>query len=64
MLAIEIDGNSHQQKTKEDEIRQLQLESLGIHFLRFEDWEVKRDVNMILCMIEEWIEQWEAGQQK
>ena len=33
MLAIEIDGESHINKVKEDQIRQQRLESLGIHFL-------------------------------
>ena len=64
MLAIEIDGNSHQEEMKEDEIRQLRMESLGVHFLPFEDQEVKRDVNTVLRVIEDWIEEWEEGQQR
>ncbi len=41
MLAIEIDGESHIKKIEEDQIRQQRLESLGIHFLRFSDHDVK-----------------------
>ncbi len=41
MLAIEIDGESHIKKNEEDQIRQQRLESLGIHFLRFSDHDVK-----------------------
>jgi very-short-patch-repair endonuclease len=35
MLAIEIDGDSHDCKYEEDLKRQEKLESLGVHFLRF-----------------------------
>ena len=32
MLAIEIDGCSHNERSEEDQIRQAKLESLGIRF--------------------------------
>jgi len=42
-LAIEIDGSTHTpEKFHKDMMRQRRLESLGIHFLRFDDLEVKR----------------------
>src|ERR1700757_526030 len=50
MLAIEIDGSSHdyiEVKVK-DEIRQKRLESLGVRFIRFQDLEIKRDVSSVL----------------
>jgi len=54
-LAIEIDGNSHDYKFDEDVIRQKKLESLGVHFLRFLDIEVKKDMNNVLREIEHWV---------
>ena len=41
-------------KVKNDE-RQNKLEKLGIHFLRFEDLEVKKNMNNVLRVIEDWI---------
>lgn len=59
MLAIEIDGDSHdfEDVFVKDRARQLRLESLGVRFLRFDDLEVKRDMNNVLRTIEIWIEQ-------
>ncbi|MBN1415765.1 MAG: endonuclease domain-containing protein, partial [Bacteroidales bacterium] len=58
-LAIEIDGESHDHKFEEDKIRQKELERLEIKFLRFDDIDVKKDVNIVLEAIEEWIEEYE-----
>jgi very-short-patch-repair endonuclease len=55
-LAIEIDGDTHIYKYDYDEERQWSLEMLGIHFLRFEDIEVKKNMNNVLRVIENWIE--------
>ena len=55
MLAIEIDGVSHGQKGYADVERQRRLESLGIHFIRFEDSMVKREMPKVLSAIEGWI---------
>ena len=60
LLAIEIDGVSHDYKPDEDEIRQKELEDYGIKFMRFFDADVKRDVNGVLRAIEEWIEEFEG----
>ncbi len=54
-LAIEIDGDTHIYKYDYDEERQRALEKLGVHFLRFEDIEVKRNMNNVLRVIEDWI---------
>ncbi len=57
MLAIEIDGDSHQHPTKygKDLHRQKRLEQLGVHVLRFNDLDVKQDIDNVLRGIEGWI---------
>jgi len=51
-LAIEIDGNTHDYNFDYDELRQKQLESLGISFIRFSDRDVKRNINDVLRALE------------
>jgi len=58
MLAIEIDGDSHDWKAEEDEQRQKRLESLGVRFLRFQDIDVKQNMDGILKVIEDWIDEY------
>jgi len=57
MLAIEIDGSSHdfEEAHVVDHKRQKRLESLGVHVLRFDDLEVKKEVVNVLRTIESWI---------
>lgn len=55
MLAVEIDGNTHNYKIEEDIMRQERLESLGIRFLRFTDKDVKQNIEGIVITIENWI---------
>jgi very-short-patch-repair endonuclease len=57
LLAIEIDGQNHNhpEAYQEDCDRQQRLESLGVHFLRFEDQAVKSDMVQVLRIIENWI---------
>jgi len=55
-LAIEIDGDTHIYRYDYDDERQKTLEKLGVHFLRFEDIEVKRNMNNVLRVIEDWIQ--------
>lgn len=57
MLAIEIDGSSHdtEEKLEEDNERQEKLEELGIRFLRFRDEEVKRNLEGVVEQIKNWI---------
>jgi len=54
-LAIEIDGDTHFYRYDYDEERQSALEKLGVRFLRFEDIEVKRNMNNVLKILENWI---------
>ena len=54
MLAIEIDGNSHdhfEEIKEKDEKRQRILEELGVRFIRFHDHEIKRDVSLVVNAI-------------
>ena len=57
MLAIEIDGFSHDSKEAQehDLERQARLESLGVQFLRFREEDVCREVEGVLKVIENWI---------
>lgn len=48
MLAIEIDGESHQDKEEYDRKRQVRLESLGVQLLRFLDSDVKTNMEGVL----------------
>ena len=54
-LAIEIDGISHEGREEVDEIRQTDIESLGIRFLRFDDLEVRENVDGVVVAIANWI---------
>jgi len=56
MLAIEIDGESHNEKYEQDKIRQKELENIGVRFLRFDDLEIKKDIDNVLREIENWIQ--------
>jgi very-short-patch-repair endonuclease len=51
-LVIEIDGDSHKNKYELDLKRQTELEAYGLVFLRFDDKEVKKDINNLLRTIE------------
>ncbi|MBD2251973.1 endonuclease domain-containing protein [Nostoc parmelioides] len=57
MLAIEIDGSSHDspEAQERDGERQRRLESLGVRFLRFREEEVCCDVEGVLRVIEDWV---------
>ncbi len=57
MLAIEVDGESHEGRQREDEERQEKLKKLGVRFLRFQDSHVKQDLANVLKRIEIWIEE-------
>ncbi len=57
MLAIEIDGNSHDYKYLEDLDRQDTLEKLGVTFIRFDDKELKKDMNNVLNALIQKIEE-------
>ena len=55
-LVIEIDGDSHRERFAKDLRRQQELERMGLHFLRFHDLDVKKDMVNVLRCIQNWIE--------
>jgi len=63
-LIIEIDGQSHAFKGKEDEKRKNRLELLGFYISRFDDLDVKKNMEGVLAAIEKWIEEYEQTQHK
>jgi very-short-patch-repair endonuclease len=56
-LVIEIDGNSHQMPNAylNDETRQKILEQMGLNFLRFDDAEIKKQMEHVIRIIENYI---------
>ncbi|PLX27084.1 DNA methylase [Candidatus Parcubacteria bacterium] len=56
-LIIEIDGASHGEKEEKDKIRQDQLEKAGYRILRFNDSQVKKDIDGVLRAIQIFIEE-------
>ena len=52
-LIIEIDGDSHNHEDafKADIDRQNEIEKLGVHFLRFDDLDVKHNISLSLIHI-------------
>jgi len=55
MLAIEVDGRSHNEKVEYDAERDKYLESLGIRTLRIYDLDVKANMGGVLQYIERYI---------
>ncbi|MCH7733073.1 MAG: endonuclease domain-containing protein [Candidatus Marinimicrobia bacterium] len=55
-LVIEVDGESHYKKEKKDAEKQEFLESIGLVVLRFDDNQVKQDLDGVLTVIDNWIE--------
>ncbi len=61
-LVIEIDGDSHDEENYSyDMKRQKWLESKDLSVLRFDDLEVKKDMDNVLSSIEGWIRNWEES---
>ncbi|MGB0806281.1 MAG: endonuclease domain-containing protein [Salibacteraceae bacterium] len=58
-LIIEIDGYSHQFKTKQDELRDQQLLEMGYQVLRFTESEIKHRLDNVVTVIEAAITQLE-----
>ena len=56
-LAIEIDGDSHDERQLVDDKRQKRLESFGVTFIRFSDLAVKKDMGNVLLSIENMVQQ-------
>lgn len=61
MLAIEVDGNSHDYKYDVDIKRQGKLENVGVRFIRFTDIEVKKEMFSVLIQLQNKIEEIENG---
>ncbi len=59
MLAIEVDGETHNYKQYSDRERQNRLELLGIKVLRFLDIDIKKNLDGVLKMIHKCIEKLE-----
>ena len=55
-VVIEIDGESHEGRFSYDMQRQQFLESRGLTVIRFNDADMKVDMNNVLMAIEGWIE--------
>jgi len=60
-LVIEVDGITHwdEDQIKKDKIRQMELEKLGLHFIRFDDNDVLKDWENVIRTIEITIEELE-----
>ena len=54
-LAIEIDGSSHYGNEEYDAKRQTEIEKLGVRFLRFDDLEVRHNLDGVIKIIREWV---------
>ena len=55
MLAIEIDGITHNDKQEYDKKRDNVLKTYGIHVLHFYDGDVHENINGVLEIITRWI---------
>lgn len=55
MLAIEIDGNSHDYKYEYDSFRQNSLEEFGVTFVRFTDLTIKNEMENVIRTLEQTI---------
>ena len=56
-LVIEVDGGYHEEEFQKikDNARQQALEEMGLHFLRFSDIEVRKNIDNVLKEIENYI---------
>ena len=56
-LVIEVDGSSHDSEGayRKDLQRQKELESMGLKCLRFDDLQIKRNLDNVIFIIEDWI---------
>jgi very-short-patch-repair endonuclease len=55
-LAIEVDGNSHDNRMLEDSFRQGRIEKLGVKFIRFTNEQIENNINTVLDELSETIE--------
>ena len=63
MLAIEVDGYSHEflEVYNKDVIKEKRLNELGIHVLRFSDYQVLKDMENVIAAIEFFILEFEKS---
>ena len=54
-LVIEIDGSSHDNKQEYDLARQTYLEDLGLRVYRIKDAQVKKNINLVMKELEDYI---------
>ena len=64
MLAIEIDGSSHDSEAakQRDVERQVRLESLGVRFLRFREQDVRDRTQEVITAIAAWVTEHKPAQ--
>jgi very-short-patch-repair endonuclease len=64
-LAIEVDGSIHDspEAQAQDQFRQERLEACGVSFLRFTDAQVRRDVEGVVIVIQDWIDRYNSQSQ-
>ncbi|QSE98854.1 endonuclease domain-containing protein [Fulvivirga lutea] len=57
LLAIEVDGASHtyDDAPQRDTERQNKLEALGVKFIRFDDLDIKKNLNWVMNELYHWI---------
>ncbi|TRX70568.1 endonuclease domain-containing protein [Carboxylicivirga sp. M1479] len=56
-LIIEVDGYSHQFKTGKDKLRDNNLKQLGYQVLRIDEYDIKKDLNNVIRVIETIVEE-------
>ncbi len=56
-LAIEVDGESHYGNEERDRKKDMRLNELGVSVLRFDDMEVRHQLEKVIRQIEEWIDE-------
>lgn len=60
-LVIEVDGGYHDEPTQQvkDKERQQILESMHLNFLRFSDQQVRKDMELVILAIQNYIREYE-----
>jgi very-short-patch-repair endonuclease len=62
-LAIEVDGITHDSEIQQakDKARQSEIEALGIKFLRFDDRDIKTQMDEVIREILSYVEEFEKS---
>ena len=62
-LVIEVDGVSHdsEEQLTKDMYRQTEIEALGLTFLRFDDDDIKTQIEAVVNYIKQYIEKYEEN---